>query len=386
MAEPSPQPETDEAPLLTLLGLDAEQDAVYRRLIERPDSDPEALAPPAGNAEEAARILAVLVDRGLAGAERHEDGVRYRASPPVLALGPLLESRRAALYRVEHHVTELAELHRAAQSRTSEAPVELLSGASAIRRWLVAMQREARSEVRGMIPAMRAATVISHQDNLDEVEHDMMRRGLTIRTVVERAWLEDPASARSLTEAAAQGQQISVTDKVPTKLLIADDDVAVLPLDRERDEAGEPVALVVHRSGLLSSLISMFELYFDMGWQLRADGLDQTAAERSPSSGQLDPIDRKIVALLHIGLTDAAIARQLDVSHRTVQRRLHHLMESVGAATRFQLGWHIAVSGWLDQDAPRARCRNGHTVADQAPDGAEPSRHARSPGGCTCSV
>ncbi|RVU20869.1 hypothetical protein EOT10_26335 [Streptomyces antnestii] len=348
MAEPVPQPKMAEPSLLTLLGIDAEQDALYRLLIDRPGSDPAALAPHLGNGEAVERILSTLVDRGLASAEQDTDGVRYRASPPTLALGPLLESRRAALHRVEHLVTELADRHRAAQSHTSEAIVEVLSGAAAIRRWLVAMQRDARSEVRGMIPATQATSVITYQDNLDEVERDMMLRGLTIRTVLERAWLEDPAAARSLAQAAAHGQQISVTDKVPTKLLIADDDIAVLPLDRERDAAGEPVALVVHRSNLLTTLISMFELYFAMGWQLRTDGLDQTAAENKPRSGQLEPIDRKIIALLHIGLTDAAIARQLDMSHRTVQRRLHHLMDTVGAATRFQLGWHVAVSDWVD--------------------------------------
>ncbi|MFE9310648.1 hypothetical protein ACIQCF_23520 [Streptomyces sp. NPDC088353] len=55
------------------------------------------------------------------------------------------------------------------------------------------------------------------------------------------------------------------------------------------------------------------------------------------------------LALLHVGLTDAAIARQLGMGHRTVQRRLHALMMEVGAATRFQLGRHAARSGWLDE-------------------------------------
>lgn len=59
-------------------------------------------------------------------------------------------------------------------------------------------------------------------------------------------------------------------------------------------------------------------------------------------------MDRQIVSLLYVGLTDAAIARQLGMGHRTVQRRLQSLMVEVGAATRFQLGWRAARSGWLD--------------------------------------
>ncbi|WP_328951581.1 hypothetical protein OG345_03735 [Streptomyces sp. NBC_01220] len=55
------------------------------------------------------------------------------------------------------------------------------------------------------------------------------------------------------------------------------------------------------------------------------------------------------MALFHVGLTEAAVARQLRMGHRTVQRRLQALMDEVGAATRFQLGWHAARAGWLSE-------------------------------------
>lgn len=141
-------PVSGEASLLSLLGLDAEQDSVYRLLVDRPDSEPATLAHPTATPETVLRALTGLVESGLASAERDGDTVRYRAASPVLALAPLLESRRTALHRVEHFVTELSERHRAAHARTSGAPVEVLSGAAAIRRRLVTMQREARHEVR----------------------------------------------------------------------------------------------------------------------------------------------------------------------------------------------------------------------------------------------
>jgi hypothetical protein len=40
--------------------------------------------------------------------------------------------------------------------------------------------------------------------------------------------------------------------------------------------------------------------------------------------------DRKILALLLAGLTDQAVANQLDLSLRTLQRRLRHLMDAAG--------------------------------------------------------
>ncbi|WP_159011880.1 helix-turn-helix transcriptional regulator [Streptomyces sp. NRRL F-5123] len=373
MAEGVRQPDPVESSLLSRLGLDADQAALYLLLVDRPDSDPAALPPLAGEGRDVAGTLAALVDRGLASAQHHSEGTRYRATPPTLALGPLLESQRSALHGVELLVADLADRHRLARS---DAPVEVLSGAVAIRRWLVTMQREARSSVRTMMPAMPVA-VINYQDNLDEAERDMMRRGVRLRTVVQRAWLEDAAFARSLAEVVAEGQDISVADTVPTKLLIVDDDIGLIPVDPDLDDAGEPVALVVHRSGLLTALISLFEQCFANGWRLHPAGLGQVAADDALELGDLNAIDRKIIALLHVGLTDSAIARQLRLSHRTVQRRLHRIMEQVGVSSRFQLGWYVAGSGWLDPEgarppactgqAPCGRCGSRPDSGDDAP-------------------
>ncbi|MFE9817650.1 helix-turn-helix transcriptional regulator [Streptomyces sp. NBC_00236] len=331
-----------DAALLTLLGLGPEEDAVYRLLVDRPDCEPDALVGPLSGAA-VAGALDELVERGLASAHLSDPGgaVRYRAASPVLALGPLLEARRSALHRVESLVGDLSERHRSAQRYGAGAPVEVLSGPAAIRRRLLTMQRQARSEVCTMVPARHVPAILSFEDNHDEVDTEMMSRGVTVRSVVEREWLEHPATADILASCAAQGQHISVTDRLPIKLAIMDRSVALLPLDPDRE--AEPVALVVHRTGLLTALVSLFEEHFDKGWRLSATGTEDR--EDSPVAA----IDRQIVALLHVGLTDAAIARQLGMGHRTVQRRLHALMDEVGAATRFQLGWYAARAGWLPE-------------------------------------
>ncbi|MFF4837555.1 helix-turn-helix domain-containing protein [Streptomyces sp. NPDC001315] len=329
--------------LLTLLGLGPEEDTVYRLLVDRPNSEPADLT---GLLSEAAvnRALDALVEQGLANCRQAEDGgaPRYRAASPVLALGPLIEAHRSALHRVEFLVGDLAERHRAAQVRAAGAPVEVLSGGVAIRRRLIAMQRQAEHEVCTLVPMTRTVA-ITLEDNVDEVERESMRRGVTLRSVVERHWLERPGTAASLGELAAQGQQIAVVRQLPIKLIIVDRRVALLPLDPERDET-EPVALVVHRSGLLTALTALFEQYFTQGRQLNAAG--ETSTRPRPDS--VEPLDRQMLGLLRIGLTDAAIARQLGIGRRTVQRRLHNLMERADASTRFQLGWHAAQSGWAD--------------------------------------
>ena len=58
------------------------------------------------------------------------------------------------------------------------------------------------------------------------------------------------------------------------------------------------------------------------------------------------PLDRQILALLLTGLTDQAVAAQLGISLRTVQRRVRRLEDLAGVRTRMQLGWYAARNGW----------------------------------------
>ncbi|WP_370740825.1 helix-turn-helix domain-containing protein [Streptomyces sp. Ncost-T10-10d] len=51
--------------------------------------------------------------------------------------------------------------------------------------------------------------------------------------------------------------------------------------------------------------------------------------------------------LLAQGIRYEAIATQLRVSHRTVQRRITALMQRAGATTRTQLVWQAARRDWL---------------------------------------
>ncbi|WP_408994787.1 helix-turn-helix transcriptional regulator [Streptomyces sp. 1268] len=61
----------------------------------------------------------------------------------------------------------------------------------------------------------------------------------------------------------------------------------------------------------------------------------------------LSPTDRRLLSLLVAGASDKTIASQMQLSRRTIQRRIQSLMERSDAATRMQLAWHAARQGWL---------------------------------------
>ncbi|ROQ26513.1 thermolysin metallopeptidase-like protein [Streptomyces sp. PanSC19] len=92
----------------------------------------------------------------------------------------------------------MSERHRAAQARAVGAPVEVLSGAAAIRGRLLAMGREAQHEVCSLIPTRRAPVALSAEEGLDEVERDSMARGVLLRSVLERGWFDQDTAQRRL--------------------------------------------------------------------------------------------------------------------------------------------------------------------------------------------
>ena len=94
---------------------------------------------------------------------------------------------------------------------------------------------------------------------------------------------------------------------------------------------------MVHASGLLQALAGLFETLWTLG----------VPVSTTTPATQLSHGDRKIITLMAAGLTDEAIARRLNLSRRTVVRRIAVLLDRLGATTRFQAGVQAANRGWL---------------------------------------
>ncbi|MFZ4136203.1 helix-turn-helix domain-containing protein [Streptomyces koyangensis] len=65
------------------------------------------------------------------------------------------------------------------------------------------------------------------------------------------------------------------------------------------------------------------------------------------ADGPLSSDDQHLLSLLLAGYTDRAVASQLGLSMRTVQRRVHRLLALAGVQTRLQLGWRAAQLHWI---------------------------------------
>jgi DNA-binding NarL/FixJ family response regulator len=71
------------------------------------------------------------------------------------------------------------------------------------------------------------------------------------------------------------------------------------------------------------------------------------SAEEEEFYTQFSAADSELLSLAVAGLTDEAMAHQLNVSRRTIERRLRKIMQCAGATSRVQLGLLAARRGWL---------------------------------------
>ncbi|MEU8618763.1 transcriptional regulator TrmB [Streptomyces sp. NPDC048623] len=330
--------------MLNALGLEPDEERVYRALIGRPDTTAALLSDHLALSHAPVdKALSRLVEWGLA--TRSADA-RFTAAPPAMALGALIGRRRDALRTAEQALVTLAEEHRAAMTGSSISDlIEVVTGVDAIRHRFLQVQQAARTQVRSFI----TAPFVALPPDENTAEPLALGRGVRFRAVLDREVLAEPGIVHDAIESVRNGVQLRVADHVPMKLVLADADLGLVPL--AVTPAGEPGAVLLHRSGLLDALDALFETVWRAARPLQLSDPASDTGDESDGIVEAGPegpteLDRHILALLLAGLTDLTAATQLGLSPRTLHRRLRRLMDLAGVQTRMQLGAHAVRNGW----------------------------------------
>ncbi|MEV4640613.1 hypothetical protein AB0J80_25045 [Actinoplanes sp. NPDC049548] len=326
--------------MFSVAGLGPEDEAVYEALMDGPATVPE-LARSTRLAEELVRVAldhleeAGLVGRGAGHPERHT------AAAPDVALEALLLRQEARLQRARLHAHQLAARHRRAHAGDDPASlVEVVTGRMAVLERFEQIQRGARHEIRAIDKPPYAVP----SANRNPVEPEMLARGVKYRIIYDPQGLTDFHDLRAdLEQNAARGEVARVL-AAPTKLILADDRLGLLPL--QAAPASIESIIVVHPSALLEALGALFESLWARALPLGLQA-GQTAVDAGPTRD-----DRRLLSLLTTGMPDVVIARQLGLSYRTFQRRLRELLVRLDAETRFQAGVRAAHLGWIPYDGP----------------------------------
>ncbi|MEU5949799.1 helix-turn-helix domain-containing protein [Micromonospora sp. NPDC047465] len=325
--------------MLAALGLSPEDEAVYSLLVRRaqagPDELGDALRMPTAAVE---ATLSHLLACGLV--KRGSDGV-FSVAPPAVALGALISERRNALRSAELALVTLAEDYRGAVAgRTIDELIEVVTGVDAVRHRFAQVQQAARTEVRSFV----TLPFIAVPPGSNAVESVAVDQGVRFRVVVDRPALAEPGVVAQTLESLRSGVQVRVVESLPIKLILADAELALVPLTAT--PGGEPGAVLLHRTGLLAAMDALFEVVWRHAHPLELTASASLTEDAGAGTDAPTELDRRILALLLAGLTDQVVAAQLDLSLRTLQRRLRHLMDLAGVETRMQLGWYAARHGW----------------------------------------
>ncbi|HEX6682474.1 MAG TPA: hypothetical protein VF062_06740 [Candidatus Limnocylindrales bacterium] len=324
--------------MLGVLGLTRQEEAVYRIMLGRPDSSVAELARIAQLTEhEADQAVAGLTRRGLITAT---GGDQFAAAPPAVALGSLISERREELRSAELALAAFAEEHRAAMAgRTIGDLIEVVLGVDAVRQRFLQVQYAATQQLRLFV----TSPFVAMPPGENPAEEAAISRGVRFRMVLDRETISGPGMTAEIADSLKQGAQIRVAPSLPMKLVLADADLALVPMAIQ--PGSEPGAVLLQRSGLLAALDALFEMVWRQAYPLELSKLDGDEVVEYSADAPTE-LDRKLLSLLVAGLTDQTAAAQLDLSLRTVQRRLRFLMDLTGCESRLQLGWHAARNGW----------------------------------------
>ena len=322
---------------LSAIGIPPVNGQIYTTLIKHPRTTAADLADRCGlSGQQVARGLARLTAGGMVSRVPGRPA-RYLAAAPDIALGELVAAKAAEVKDTWATIEDLMDVFREASRFTHPAElVEVVTGADNISNQVARLHERARVQIRFFDRPPYVDPPGGNHAN----EHRRLIDGIRYRVIYDRDAIAIPGRLHNdILISSAQGEHSRVRPTLPIKLLIADDQMAVVPINSSPNVV--EAAYVIHPSALLDALVTLFEAEW-----ARAVPLAKTIGHDQPEQTD-DAETAALVTLLAAGQTDAGIARSLGWSPRTTQRRIQRLMQNLNATTRFQAGMNAKERGLL---------------------------------------
>lgn len=338
--------------------------AVYGALLRARTSDVARLARDVGVGQAtAADALGRLVRVGLARRDVG-DGPAYRAEVPHALLDDLVEERfealeaaAASLRSVRATAARVRSLYHGVSESRNAAEFERLDGAEAIATRIAELSARTGVTMEGVMTSLPSTSLL---DQARESEGRLARRGVRLRSLYRAPARRSPELNAHGVWLAERGGQIRTTPwPLPTQYVLFDRRAALVSFTEP--DADGPAAVVLTTREVITCLGTLFDLLWESALPLPDTAADAPTAR--PSASELE-----ILRLMHAGLKDEAIARELGVSTKTVRRALSSLAERLGVKDRFSLGVLAGSQGWLRETrAPGHADEHSHEHGGERP-------------------
>ncbi|MEJ8636310.1 helix-turn-helix transcriptional regulator [Streptomyces sp. MS2.AVA.5] len=312
---------------LSILGLTATEERVYRHFLRNPDTSAEDIHVLLHAArEEVERVLERLTELSLL---RTGESGGTVAADPENAVDRLTDLRLRELHDQLRQVTQSRHLIAGLRAEQDARPlvtqgVERLEVLARLRDRIDDLAFFAREEILSVEPYTALTPEnIAHSRPLDT---RCLRRGVRIRSVVLREALDHPPTVAYLRELTVQGAVIRVADSLSERILVYDRQTALVPVDPVDTARG---ALVTQQAGLVSNILALFEKIWD-----HATDLPALTDTESTSSGVLSGVEQQVLEEMCRVAKDETGARNLDISVRTYRRHVADVLRILGASSR----------------------------------------------------
>ncbi|MCK0112058.1 LuxR C-terminal-related transcriptional regulator [Ornithinimicrobium sp. F0845] len=328
------------AEVLTDAGEDPTGAGVYAVLLTQGPREAADIAAALGTTPEAlAPVTSRLIELGLVRCDhvREELLVAVSLDAPVNRIVAAAEASAATsidrVARMRASSSEAARLLRQVQTLSNQEPEsQTLDSASEVVTFLHQMNAECTTEVLALIDHNPSPTALRQSRDQDLA---LLEKGVRVRSIYLSSARGQPELMAYLRWLEEHGAQVALAPVVPVRTLVFDNRTALVARDPEDRSAG---AVVVRSPGLVMALTWLFEFR----WQ-QAETL---GAPATPTDGP-SAVELELLRHFAQGRKDAAIARRMDVSVRTIRRTVTQLSERLGVSSRFELGARAAEMGWI---------------------------------------
>lgn len=307
---------------------------IYLDVLRQADPSRTALLAEGYGDAEIDHLMATLVRRGLVRARGVD---HWQVIPPDLSLPALAEhlEQRARYLRSNAQAVSSVYLRAQYEHQSTEYKDVGIQPLASVEEMVQAMH-QVTSTAQEWILSSRADSPLSHHllrapRGVTTTPYRTSRGGaLDVRLIVFAGLVTQPAAEDILAARASVGDQIRVAAGVAFTSVINDRNMAIVDLGYGDHEESAIGVQITNASAVLTCRKALETIWRSgLPWQPDADGDPDEA---------LDPRDQRILRLMSTGASDAAIARQVGVSSRTVERRIRALMDQLNASTRFQAG------------------------------------------------
>ena len=325
--------------MLGQFGIAVRTQRVYTAMIEHPHADLHSLAELLGiGMTDLQSELDTLGELMLVAPSKPRSTTPVTV-PPHEALDRLiareearLDARRAELESTREDVASIVESFVTGHvTRDGLGLIERIAEGRIVRARLFQLVATARHSVASIEPD---DAIPQHAiDAAARLDDQLLARKVVVRSIVSTGSVRQDYWLEHLRQQGTKGVQTRIHPSPPMRVVVFDDDVAVIP------QGNANGALVLHSPDLVRPVLAMF----DEVWSSASALAEVAPGDEAISEARM----RQVATLMAAGLKDEAIARRLDVSVRTVRRLVAATITALQAESRFQAGVAAVRRGWV---------------------------------------